>query len=296
VTQKQFQIGHNFFNSKPVDVAFYIVATPIGNLGDITIRALEILSSVDVIACEDTRTSKKLLDRYGIKTPLIAYHEHNAEHATKILVQKLDDGQSVALISDAGTPLISDPGFRIVNAVSQAGHRSVPIPGASSLLASLMASGLPTDQFMFAGFLPSKEKARKDRLAEFKSQNMTLVFFESPHRIKAALGDAVEVFGSDTQASICRELTKTHEEFARASLADLYHQFSSRTIKGEIVFVIYNKVAERSFDDRHLAEILDQLPKDMPTNQAAALIAKLTLRPKKQIYQLLLEMKKQNEG
>ena len=215
----------------------FIVATPIGNLEDITQRALRVLREVDLIACEDTRHTQKLLNHFGISTRTISYHEHNERERTEKLCQLLKQGRSVALVSDAGTPLISDPGFRIVNAAVERGINVVPIPGAAALVSALAASGLPTDQFLFAGFLPARTAARRAKFEELRTVPATLIFYEAPHRIATALKDAVEVLGN-RQAVIARELTKLHEEILRGSLRELAEQFALRTAKGEIVLLI----------------------------------------------------------
>src|SRR5205085_6669929 len=198
----------------------YIVATPIGNLEDITQRALRILREVDLIACEDTRHTRKLLNHFGIETKTISYQEHNERERADELGAVLESGKSVALVSDAGTPLISDPGFRLVNAAIEKGISVVPVPGAAAVVTALSASGLPTDQFYFAGFLPARAHARRAKLEELTQIPATLIFYEAPHRISAALRDAIDVLG-DRHAIVAREMTKLHEEFARGRLSEL---------------------------------------------------------------------------
>jgi 16S rRNA (cytidine1402-2'-O)-methyltransferase len=216
----------------------YIVATPIGNLEDITQRALRVLGEVALIACEDTRHTKGLLNHFGIKTKTISYHEHNERERANALLKLLLLGQSVAIVSDAGTPLVSDPGFRIVEAAIAHDIPIVPIPGPSAAVAALVASGLPSDQFVFAGFLPARANARRTRLEEFRAIPATLIFYEAPHRITAALQDALLTLG-DREAVIARELTKLHEEFTRGRLSDLAALFSQASaIRGEIVLLI----------------------------------------------------------
>src|ERR1041385_7731462 len=216
----------------------YIVATPIGNLEDLTQRALRILREVDLIACEDTRHTGKLLHHFGIETKTISYHEHNERERAEELCSMLESGKSVALVSDAGTPLISDPGFRLVNAAIEKGISVVPIPGAAAVVTALAASGLPTDQFYFAGFLPARANARRARLEEFAAIPATLIFYEAPHRISATLRDAIDVLG-DRQAVVARELTKLHEEFARGRLSELANRFAKPAgARGEIVLMI----------------------------------------------------------
>src|ERR1041385_3845884 len=217
----------------------YIVATPIGNLEDITQRALRILREVDLIACEDTRHTQKLLNHFGIDTKTISYHEHNERERAAELCSILESGQSVALVSDAGTPLISDPGFRIVRAAIEKGISVVPIPGAAAFVTALAASGLATDQFYFAGFLPARASARRARLEELAAIPASLVLYEAPHRIAAALRDAMDVLGN-REAIVARELTKLHEEFARGKLSELAERFSKpANARGEIVLIIH---------------------------------------------------------
>jgi 16S rRNA (cytidine1402-2'-O)-methyltransferase len=216
----------------------YIVATPIGNLEDITARGLRVLREVDLIACEDTRHTRKLLNHFGIQTKTISYHEHNERERADELCKLLQAGKSVAIVSDAGTPLISDPGFRIVALAIQENISVVPVPGPTAFVTALSAAGLACDQFFFAGFLPPRAPARRVRLEELRSISTTLVFYEAPHRIAATMRDALEVLG-DREAVIARELTKIHEEFARGKLSQLVEKFSDRAkSRGEIVLII----------------------------------------------------------
>lgn len=215
----------------------YLIATPIGNLEDLTLRALRVLSEVDLIACEDTRRTKKLLAHYRISKPTVSYHEHNERGRACELADKLEAGASLALVTDAGTPLVSDPGHRLVEKAIKRGIPVVPIPGPSAVIAALSASGLPTGEFLFAGFLPPKQTARRSRLAEFASARATLIFYEAPHRILATLRDALDAMG-DRQSVIARELTKIHEEFLRGSLSELINELADRQIRGEIVLLI----------------------------------------------------------
>ncbi len=216
----------------------FIVATPIGNLEDITERALRVLREVDLIACEDTRHTRLLLSRFGIKTKTISYHEHNERERSEELCRALESGKNVALVSDAGTPVISDPGFRIVNAAIQLGISIVPIPGATAFVAALAASGLPSDQFFFAGFLPARANARRAMLEELSAIPATLIFYEAPHRIAATLKNARSVLGNRL-AVVARELTKLHEEIARGSLDELAQRFADKArARGEMVLLI----------------------------------------------------------
>jgi len=224
----------------------YIIATPIGNLEDITHRALRVLREVELIACEDTRRTGVLLSHYAIKTKTISYHEHNERERAAQLCKLLEDGKSIAVVSDAGTPLISDPGFRILSAAIERGIEVVPIPGPVACVSALVASGLACDQFFFAGFLPARRKARRDKLEELRTIAATLIFYEAPHRIAATLKDALEALG-DRQAVVARELTKIHEEFARGSLSELVERYSSAgAARGEIVLLISGTEAEGS--------------------------------------------------
>ena len=224
----------------------FIVATPIGNLEDITHRALRVLREVDLIACEDTRHTRKLLNHFGIATKTISYHEHNERERAGEICDLLQSGRNVALVSDAGTPLINDPGFRIVQLATTRGIPVVPVPGASALVTALAGSGLPTARFMFEGFLPPRARARRNRLSELSRIPATLIFYEAPHRIRATLKDALDVLGTRA-AVVARELTKLHEEFVRGTLAELVEHFSEdRSARGEFVLMISGEPAESS--------------------------------------------------
>jgi 16S rRNA (cytidine1402-2'-O)-methyltransferase len=215
----------------------YIVATPIGNLEDITFRAVRILKEVDLIAAEDTRHSRKLLSHFGITTRLTPYHDHNERLKTDYLLDRLREGDSIAIITDAGTPCIADPGYRIAMAAAAAGIRVVPIPGPSAIITALSAAGLPTDRFAFEGFLPAKQGKRKTRLQELRDDNRVLVFYEAPHRLTDTLRDMTEVFG-DRDAVIARELTKIHEEFRRERLTELAAHYTGEGARGEVVILV----------------------------------------------------------
>jgi 16S rRNA (cytidine1402-2'-O)-methyltransferase len=221
----------------PMPGTLYLVATPIGNLDDITHRAIRVLGEVDLIACEDTRHTRKLLTHYGINTRTISYHEHNERERAEELLARLNAGDSVAVVSDAGTPGISDPGFRLVQLAIENQIRVIPIPGPSALVNALVASGLPTDEFFFGGFLPSRSGPRRARLKSLESIPATLIFYEAPHRLAGALRDAAEILGP-RQAAVARELTKIHEEIARGSLSELADRYASENVRGEIVLVI----------------------------------------------------------
>ena len=215
----------------------YIVPTPIGNLSDITQRALQILTDVDLIAAEDTRHTQKLLQHYGITTKTTSYHEHNERQRSEELIERLNQGKDIAIVSDAGTPGINDPGFRLVRLAIEKGIQVVSLPGPSAFVAALVASGLPTDEFFFGGFLPARSGARRSRLARLSNIPGTLIFYEAPHRLAGALKDASEILGS-RNAVVARELTKIHEEIRRATLPDLAEHYSNNEPKGEIVLLI----------------------------------------------------------
>jgi 16S rRNA (cytidine1402-2'-O)-methyltransferase len=215
----------------------YIIGTPIGNLQDITLRALEVMRGVSIIAAEDTRHTRKLLNYFNIQATVISYHDHNKEEKAPVLVAELKAGRSVALVSDAGTPGISDPGYFLINCCIRDSISVVPVPGPSAFLAALSVSGLPTDSFLFEGFLPRKQTARLRRLEEIKDQSRTVLFYESPHRIVRCLEDLLAVFG-DRRAVVARELTKSHEEVLRGRLSKLIPALSGRTVRGEITLVV----------------------------------------------------------
>lgn len=216
----------------------YVVATPIGNLEDMTYRAVRILQEVDLVAAEDTRHSRKLLDHYAIKTQLISYHEHNEEQRSAQLLERLQAGQSLALISDAGTPCIADPGYRLVSRCRQAGLEVAAVPGPSALVAALSISGLPTDAFRFVGFLPAKSHGRRQMLEQFKDERQTVAFYEGPHRLLACLQDVVDVCGADRQISVARELTKRHEELFSGTAAEAAAFYAEGRVRGELVLLL----------------------------------------------------------
>lgn len=250
----------------------YLVATPIGNLADITYRAIEILQRVAVIACEDTRHTHKLLQYYGIKTKTVSYHEHNEQQRSDELIELLKQGRDVAVVSDAGTPGISDPGFRLVQAAIRHDVVVVPVPGPSALIAALIASGLSTDQFFFAGFLPPRSGARQAKLNEIRSVKATLIFYEAPHRLAATLKDAYEILG-DRKAVVARELTKIHEEIRRGFLSDLSQTFSAEEqARGEFVVLIDGKSVEsdtRRPVSETISAVVDHLEREGLDHRAA---------------------------
>ncbi len=267
-----------------------MIATPIGNLEDITLRALRILrEEVAAIACEDTRQSQKLLEHYQIRKPLVSYHEHNEASRTAELIEKLERGESVALISDAGTPLVSDPGYRVVKAAIENQIAVVPIPGASAVLAGLAASGLPTDEFRFIGFLPQKSGARRKSLEALINERATVIAYESPHRLLDTLAEMTEVFGT-RRVVVARELTKLHEEFLRGSAAEVHAELSKRpSVKGEITILI-----ERSEVKASIADPLEEIARlqneeGMERMEAIKAVAKQLGLPKREVYRLSAE-------
>ena len=269
----------------------YLVATPIGNLADITLRALEALAGVDVIACEDTRVTRKLMDRYGIATPLTPYHDHNAAEARPRLLARLADGQAIALVSDAGTPLISDPGYKLVRAACEAGHTVTALPGPSSILAALSVAGLPTDRFFFEGFLPAKSAARQKRVAELANIPSTLVLFESGSRLAAMLADLAVSFGK-REAAICRELTKLHEEIRRGDLETLARDYAAGAeSRGEFVVVVAPPDEDDGIRD-NVDELLRQALRRVSVKDAVGEVALATGRPRREVYQRALILTK----
>ncbi len=265
----------------------FIVSTPIGNLEDITFRAVRTLKESHVIACEDTRQTRKLLDHFGIATPLTSYHDHNEASRAAELVEKILAGSDVALVSDAGTPLVSDPGYRVVTAAVEAGIPVVPIPGPSAMLAALAASGLPTDEFRFAGFLPAKSTQRKKLLEELREETATVIFYEAPHRILEALEDVAATMGN-RQIVVARELTKLHEEFLRGTPADVRAQLAARpVVKGEITLLIA-KASEPIVSDQSVEEAVQELEqKGVPRMDAIKQVAKSRGMGKRDVYKLL---------
>ncbi|HZM98118.1 MAG TPA: 16S rRNA (cytidine(1402)-2'-O)-methyltransferase [Pyrinomonadaceae bacterium] len=249
----------------------YLVATPIGNLADITHRALQILKDVDVIACEDTRHTHKLLQHYGITTKTVSYHEHNEQQRTAQLVDQLKQGSDIAVVSDAGTPSISDPGFRLVRAAIENDVPVVPVPGPSALISALIAAGLPTDEFFFAGFLPSRSNPRRTRLSELRAVPGTLIFYEAPHRLAMTLKDAYEILG-EREAAVARELTKLHEEIKRGRLSELssYFEDNDKT-RGEIVVLIDRNVIGETTEktESSIAALVAQFEQDGMDHRAA---------------------------
>ncbi|MCL1112049.1 MULTISPECIES: 16S rRNA (cytidine(1402)-2'-O)-methyltransferase [Shewanella] len=274
-------------------VSLYIVPTPIGNLGDISARALEVLQQVDLIACEDTRHSGKLLSHFGIETRKTALHDHNERDRAQWIVEQLASGKSIALISDAGTPLISDPGYHLVNHVRQAGYRVVPLPGACAAITALSASGLPSDRFSFEGFLPSKEKARIDKLEMLKEDPRTLIFYESPHRIVYSLRAIAQVLGDDRQVVMAREVTKTFETFLTGTAAEVVAMVEAddNQQKGEIVLMCHGfALSDEEAIPAVAVATLKLLSEELPLKKAAAIAAQIHGLKKNALYKYGLEL------
>jgi 16S rRNA (cytidine1402-2'-O)-methyltransferase len=275
----------------------YVVATPIGNLEDISARALRVLAEVTLIAAEDTRHSARLLQHFGIATPLAACHEHNERDEGGRFIERLLAGDNVALISDAGTPLISDPGYHLVRQAREAGVRVVPLPGACALIAALSAAGLPSDRFIFEGFLPAKQAARRSRLEHLKEEPRTLIFYEAPHRILECLQDLELVFGAERPAVLGRELTKTFETLKGLPLEELraWVESDSNQQRGECVLVVGGWQAPQGGDavDAHVRRVLQLLLAELPVKRAAAVAAEITGVRKNLLYQLALQDKDQ---
>ena len=279
---------HNFLKQTPLENALYVIATPIGNLQDMTLRGLNALMGVDVLACEDTRTTQKLLDAFQIRIKTIPYHDHNGASMRPKINQYLTDGKSVGLVSDAGTPLVSDPGFKLVRDVLHAGHKVIPLPGASAPLTALCGAGLPSDSFTFAGFLPQKSGARQSALQKFCDYNHTLIFFESPSRLCDTLADMQNILGN-RPVVVARELTKLYEEFKSGDFNTLIQHYQQTPPKGEIVILLGAPDTPQS--DYDIDTLLRQALKDNSTKDAAHMVAEITGRPKKEIYQRALTLK-----
>lgn len=273
----------------------YVVATPIGNLGDISERALEILRSVDCVAAEDTRHSGRLLQQFAIKKPMLALHDHNEDAQAPQLLARLQTGERIALVSDAGTPLISDPGFPLVRACREAGVSVVPVPGASALIAALSVAGLPTDRFRFEGFVARKPAARKEQFETLLAETATMVFYESSHRVRETVRDIAAVFGSERYVVLARELTKLHETVLVGSAGEILNQVESDEDqrRGEFVLMLAGTViSEQGPDSRELDRVLKVLLAELPLKQAAKLAGNLTGQGKNVAYQRALELTK----
>ncbi len=272
----------------------YVVATPIGNLGDISLRALDVLRQADVVACEDTRHARHLLDHHGIRTSLLAVHQHNENEAAQGLIERIGQGQRVALISDAGTPGVSDPGARAVAAVRAAGQTVVPIPGASAAITALSAAGLSEQHFLFVGFLPAKASARKTALEKLVAVDAALVFYEAPHRIDETVADMLAVLGGERELIVARELTKLFEQIVRMPLAEAAQWFAadSNRRRGEFVMIVTAPTPVDAVTlDKDAERVLTILLSELPVKQAAKLAAQLTGQSKNDLYQRALELK-----
>jgi 16S rRNA (cytidine1402-2'-O)-methyltransferase len=272
--------------------SLYIVATPIGNLADFSPRAITVLQSVDVIAAEDTRHSGHLLQHYAIKTPTVSLHEHNEQQRSEVLLARLQKGESVALISDAGTPLISDPGYRLVSLVREHNIKVVPIPGSCALITALSASGLPSDRFSFEGFLPAKAGTKRQVLDNLKNESGTLIFYESPRRLKATLTEMIDIFGPDRLVCLARELTKLHETIVTQPLSELlaWVESDSNQQRGECVLLVGGNTEQPDPNDAEAERVLSILLTELPVKKAAAMTAKLLDMRKNKAYGLALKL------
>ncbi|PYP91879.1 MAG: 16S rRNA (cytidine(1402)-2'-O)-methyltransferase [Candidatus Angelobacter sp. Gp1-AA117] len=274
----------------------YIVATPIGNLEDITYRAVRILKEADLIACEDTRQTRKLLDHYGIDKPTVSYHEHNEAGRAQELISRLEQGQTIAQVSDAGMPGISDPGYRVVKLAIEHGIAVVPVPGAAAVITALAASGLPTDDFEFKGFLPAKSGQRRTAMEDMRNAQHTIIFYEAPHRIREAIEDIVHTLGSDRPVVIARELTKIHEEFIRGRAAEVLKQIAERELKGEITLLIGKSEGGPGAPEGDLRTRLQEIMRDQKLDEKAAMkiLAKERGIGKSDLYRELQRGKREN--
>ena len=268
----------------------YVVGTPIGNLEDMTFRAVRILQSVDAIAAEDTRHTGRLLQHFQIKTPQLSYHEHNRNQRLPELLNQLSEGKAIALVTDAGIPGISDPGYELVNACTEAGIQVIPVPGASASLTALSAAGLPTDRFVFEGFLPASGKDRQQRLESLPSEARTLIFYESPHRLRVTLQDLADSLGKDRRIVLARELTKLHEEFWRGTIEEAIVHYTQQEPKGEFTLVVAGaQLAMPVLSEEALkAELIQIMAQGVSRSQATRQLAELTKLPRRQLYQLAL--------
>ena len=272
----------------------FVVATPIGNMDDISARAVSVLQSVDLIAAEDTRHSGRLMSHFQITTPLVAYHDHGSEAQGERIFTALDEGQNVALISDAGTPLVSDPGYRLVRSAREGGYKVNPLPGACAAITALSAAGLPSDRFCFEGFLPAKQSQRRKALALLVNESRTLIFYEAPHRIVATLDDLIEIFGAEREVTLARELTKTYETVLNGNLNELLAQIKNdlNQQKGEMVLVVRGFDGEvQSAQEQEEERVLKLLLVDLPVKQAAGLAAKICGGQRNSLYKKALALK-----
>jgi 16S rRNA (cytidine1402-2'-O)-methyltransferase len=276
----------------PKPGTLYVVGTPIGNLEDMTFRAVRILQTVDMIAAEDTRHTGKLLQHFQVKTPQVSYHEHNRSSRIPELLEHLVNGKAIALVSDAGIPSISDPGYELVKACIEAGITVVPIPGASAAITALSAAGLPTDRFVFEGFLSAKTQQRREHLESLQAEPRTLIFYESPHRLRETLQDLAEVWGSDRQIVLARELTKLYEEFWRGTIPEAIAHYSQRDPQGEYTLLVAGSPPNQTqlTQVQLKAELQQLISQGISRSQASRQLAKFTSLPRRQIYQLALSL------
>lgn len=294
-TSKAAEVGRTEPQAARLAPGLYVVATPIGNLRDITLRALEVLGSAALVLCEDTRVTRKLMERHNLSSRLLAYHDHNAASVRPRVIEELGKGSAVALVSDAGTPLVSDPGYKLVAEAIEAGHRVFPIPGASAALAALVAAGLPSDRFFFEGFLPPKSGARKTRLGEMRAIPATIIFYESGPRLAESLADMAAKLGA-RGAAVCRELTKAFEEVRRGSLAELASHYSEAGApKGEIVVVVSPPDEDARAEPADIDEKIRAALKKLSLKDAASAIAAETGLPRKEIYARALALAEDKE-
>jgi 16S rRNA (cytidine1402-2'-O)-methyltransferase len=269
----------------------YIVPTPIGNLEDMTFRAVRVLKEVDLIAAEDTRHTQVLLKHYGISTSVVSYHEHNERSKARDLIECIEEGKNIALLCDAGTPTVSDPGYRLVGEAIRAGVQVVPLPGPSAVITALSAAALPTDRFVFEGFLPAKKNQRRSRLEALKLDTRTLVFYEAPHRLKETLVDMQEIFG-DRDVAIGREISKVHEEFLRGATGKVLQRLEQQSVRGEITLVVHGASNASAVSDEELIHEIGQLAKSgMRIKEIAELVALRYRLSKRDVYQLALRLK-----
>jgi 16S rRNA (cytidine1402-2'-O)-methyltransferase len=273
----------------------YVVATPIGNLEDITHRAVRILGEVDLVAAEDTRHSRKLFNHFGIKKPLVSYHDHNEQQRQTELIERLLAGENIALISDAGTPCIADPGYRLIASCHTAGITVVPVPGPSALITALSAAGVSTERFAFEGYLPQRAKARVDLLRQLNGEQRTLVFYEAPHRLAATLADLVEILGAERPIVVARELTKLYEEFFRGTAAEAVLRFQQEAARGELVLIIPPSAQGPQMNVRDaLRKLLNE--SDLPRREAVKLIAREYGLPSSDVYRESLSLSKEESS
>lgn len=295
-TSRTFAVAGHILTAPKADPGLYLVATPIGNLGDITLRALETLAGVDIIACEDTRVSRRLTERFGISASLTPYHEHNAAVARPKILDRLAQGGSVALVSDAGTPLISDPGFKLVREACAAGYTVIALPGASSVLTALAVAALPTDRFFFEGFLPSKQAARRARLTELSRIEATLVMFDSGNRVQDTLADLAAIM-AERDGAICRELTKLHEEILRGPLKLLAVNADDLETRGEFVLVVGPPAAHAQLmTPDELDAVLRSSLDNGSVKDAVVHAVEMSGRPRREVYARALELARQTHA